>query len=718
MIAPGTELLHYRLIEPLGEGGMGVVWRAHDQKLDREVAIKLLPESFANDPERRSRFTREAKAVASLNHPNIVTLFSVEEADSTFFIVMELVPGGSLATRIPPQGLPLEQFLELAIPIADAISMAHARGIIHRDLKPSNILVTNAGVVKILDFGLALHRTTQTLAAKAADSTATMLPEEGIVGTLSYSSPEQIRGESLDHRSDIFSLGVVFYEMVTGRLPFEGTTAAEVIAAILRDRPRPADEWRPVPRGLGGIISHCLEKDVQRRTQSAADLRHELQQLRSGSGSLRQEFGSSIAVLSFRDLSREKDQEYFCEGIQEEIIHSLSRIAGLHVASRTSALRFKGAAADSREIGRCLRVSTLVEGSIRKSGNRLRISTQLIDAENGYHLWSESYDREMTDVFQIQEEIALQILGALQVKLSPTEIDAMQKAPTRDVQAFDYYLRGRKFYFQYTRRDVEFALQLFSRAIELDAQYARAWAGLADCWSYIYLYAERTEPARQEADRASCQAVQLEPESAQAQASRGLALSLSRREVEAERAFETAIRLDAHLFEAYYFYARHAFARGQLEKTVELYEKAMQVRPEDYQAPLLVAQTYDALGRPADARAARSRGILLAEESLVANPRDVRALYMAANGLVALGELEKGRKWAQDATALAPQDSMVLYNAGCIYALAGDAEPAIACLEMSVKNGLSQKGWFEHDSDLDSLRNHPRFQALMKEVVQ
>jgi non-specific serine/threonine protein kinase len=718
MIASGTRLLHYRLIEPLGHGGMGIVWRAQDERLDRQVAVKILPESFADDPERRSRFAREAKAVAALNHPNIVTVFSVEEAGRTLFIVMELVTGGSLATHIPPNGLSLEPFLELAIPLAEAVSIAHARGIIHRDLKPSNILLTNTGTVKILDFGLALYRPPKTFAADATDSTVTMMPEEGVFGTISYTSPEQIRGEPLDHRSDIFSLGVVYYEMATGRLPFEGTTAADVIAAILRDQPRPADEWNAaLPRGLGIIIGNCLEKDAQHRTQSAVDLRHELEQLRSGGASLRDEFGSSIAVLPFSDLSREKDQEYFCEGIQEEIINSLSRIAGLHVASRTSALRFKGTAVDSREMGRSLRVSALVEGSIRKSGNRLRISTQLIDAENGYHLWSETYDREITDVFQIQEEIARQILEALQVKLSPTQIGAMQRVPTSDVQAYDYYLRGRKFYFQYTRRDVEFALQLFSRAIELDPRYALAWAGLADCWSYIYLYAERTEAARQQADRTSCRAVQLDPESAQAHSSRGVALSLTQRDAEAEQAFETAIRLDADLFEAYYFYARHAFAQGQLEKAVEMYEKAMQVRAEDYQAPLLVAQTYDVLGRTADARTARTRGVRLAEESLIANPRDARALYMAANGLVALGEREKGRKWAQDALALAPQDPMVLYNVGCIYALSGDAEQAIACLEFSVRNGLSQKGWFEHDSNLDSVRDHPRFRMLMKEVV-
>jgi TolB-like protein/Flp pilus assembly protein TadD len=429
-----------------------------------------------------------------------------------------------------------------------------------------------------------------------------------------------------------------------------------------------------------------------------------------------QESGASIAVLPFTDISQEKNQGYFCEGMAEEIINALSRVKGLRVASRTSAFHFKPGAADSRQIGRRLGVSTLLEGSVRKSGNCLRIAVQLTDAESGYQLWAERFDREMSDVFAIQDEIARNIVQALQVTLTPEEQGALQKALTRDVQAYDYYLRGRKFYYHYNRRDVEFAIQFFSRAVELDPAFVLAHAGLADCWAYLYLYAERSEKARREADTASLRAVELDPASAQAQASRGVSLSLSRRDDEAQRAFEAAIRLDPNLFEAHYFYARHSFVRGELEKAVHYYEQAMRVRPEDYQAPLLVAQICDDLGRSEDARTCRQRGIRNAEEHLKLNPEDARAVYMAANGLAALGEQERARQWAQRALTMEPDEPMLLYNVGCIYSLLRSPEEALDCLERAVRNGLTQKGWFEHDSNLDPLRHHPRFQQLLRQL--
>jgi serine/threonine protein kinase/Flp pilus assembly protein TadD len=707
---------NYRLIEKLGEGGMGVVWKAHDLKLDRDVAVKFLPEGAVGDPERRAFFEREAKAVAALCHPNIVTIFAVAEAEGATFFTMELVDGQPLSKLIEPEGVSLDRFLELALPLTGAVAAAHARGIIHRDLKPQNIMIDSTGTIKILDFGLArILPPLPRVLGRDEDSTATL--DADFAGTIAYMSPEQLRSQPLDHRTDIFSLGIVLFEWATGRLPFGGETGPERIAAVLKDEPRSAAQLNPrLPRQIDRILRHCLEKEPRYRMASAQDLREELESLRQAAADGRGPELPSIAVLPFADMSREKDQGYFCDGIAEEIINALCRIQGLRVASRTGSFQFKDAAADLREIGNALRVDSILEGSVRKSDNRLRITVQLIEAARGYHLWSESYDRELRDVFSIQQEIARNVVRSLRVTLSPQEKGALAEIPTSQVQAYDYYLRGRSFYYRYGRHDIEFALQLFSRATELDPEYALAHAGLADCWSYIYLYSERKDTVRLQAETSGRRAVELAPGSAQAQASLAVALSLGSHKEEAQTAFERAIQLDPTLFEAWYFYARHAFAGGDMPKAASLYEEAMRVRPEDFYSPLLVAQVYQELGRPEDARAARERGVALVEKHIDLHPDDARALYMGANGLVALGEKAKGLDWARRARRIDPDDPMLLYNLGCIHALAGDLEDAIDCLERAASGGLLQKGWYEHDGDLDALRGHPRFKALLERM--
>jgi len=427
---------------------------------------------------------------------------------------------------------------------------------------------------------------------------------------------------------------------------------------------------------------------------------------------------TSIAVLSFSDMSPQKDQEYFCDGIAEEIINSLMQIGGLRVASRTSSFAFKGKSEDIRTIGKKLGVMTVLEGSVHKAGDQLRIMAQLIDAENGYHLWSERFDRQLKDIFAVQEEISRSIARILKITLSPGERDAIGRVPTIDLGAYDYYLRGKQFFHQYKRKGIEFALRMFSQAIELDPNYSLAWAGISDCRSFLYLYAGSHQVHREQAIAASRKAIDLDPKSAEAYASRGVALSLNSEYEEAEQALATAIRLGPRLFEAYYFSARVAFVQGKLERAAELYEKASEVNPQDYQSPLLVAQIYDDLNRHEAAADSRRKGVLAVEARLRLNPDDGRALYMGANGLVALGEHEKGLEWARQALELDPADPMLLYNVACIYSLAGQVEDAIDCLERSVRNGLTEKRWLEHDSNLDPLRQHARYHDLLKYMDQ
>jgi TolB-like protein/cytochrome c-type biogenesis protein CcmH/NrfG/predicted Ser/Thr protein kinase len=711
---------HYRILEQLGEGGMGRVYLAEDDRLGRRVALKLLPPEVAGDPDRRQRFEREARSLAALDHPGIVTVFAVEENDGHRFFTMERVAGRNLDALIPPDGLELERFFAFAAPLAEALGAAHEKGITHRDLKPTNVMVTDDGRVKVLDFGLAKA---PPLGDASDDRTETLTEAGRLVGTLPYMAPEVARGLPADPRSDVFSLGVVLYQMVTGRRPFTGDSPADLLSTILRDAPPPLGELRPdLPEPLRRLILGCLEKDPRRRPQSGLDLRNRLEELRRQPASSTAggeaaapapEPGRSIAVLPFTDMSPEGDQEYFCDGIAEELINALTKIEGLRVAPRTASFQFRGAAHDLREVGRRLRVDTVLEGSVRKAGERLRITAELVDVAAGYDLWSSRYDRRLHDIFEIQDEIAANIVRALQLTLAPGVRRAIGEPPTRVVDAYDYYLRGRKFYNQYRRLGMELALRMFARAIELDTGFALAWAGTADCRAFLYAHAGHHEEQLEEALEASRRALELDPSSAAVRASRAVVLSFGDHPEAADEAFEAALRLDPNLFEATYYYARHCFAQGHFEKAVALYERAAELRPEDYQTPLLMAQVYDDLHRPEDAAAARRRGIRLAEDHLELNPDDNRALYMGANGLVALGERERGLEWARRARELDPEDSMMLYNLACIYSLAGEVESAIECLETCLHHGFSHRDWIEHDSNLDAARHHPRYRPLL-----
>jgi len=711
----GQKISHYTILEKLGEGGMGAVYAAEDAHLDRKVALKVLPASMASDPDRLGRFEREAKMVAALNHPNIVTIFSVEESEGNRFITMELVEGRSLDALISGSGLPLEKFLEIALPLADALSAAHQRGITHRDLKPANIMVSDDDRVKILDFGLAKLHLEATAGDGNEDATQALTQEGVVMGTIPYMSPEQVQAKPVDHRTDIFSLGVIFYEMTTGRRPFGGDSSADLISSILRDAPRPVNEIKvDLPNHLGRILKRCMEKDPDRRYQTALDIRNEIEELQQEARTTKLEEAPSVAVLPFADMSPKKDQDYFCEGIAEELINGLGRIQNLRVASRTSAFNYKEAASDIREIGESLNVSTILEGSVRKAGDHLRITAQLVNVADGYRLWSDRYDREMKDVFAIQDEIAESIVEALEVTLSPKERRAIQNVATRDVAAFDYYLKGRKYFYEMSRRSFEFAREMYSKSIELDPNYALAFAGIADCCSLLYQYADSSEENQRQAEDASKKALELDPELAEAHASRGLALSIGKKYDLSEEHFEQAISLNPKLFEAYYFYARDCLAQGKLAKSGQLFEKAIEVRPEDYQAPLLLRQVLIGMGASRNVTdQALRKALKIVEKHIELNPDDARAHYLGACALMETGEKKKALQWANRAMAIDPEEPAILYNVACVYSIAGEVEAAISYLEQAVNAGFGYREWLENDSDLDALRENSRFQALI-----
>ena len=466
-LTPGATLGPYTLRAELGHGGMGVVYTAHDPRLDRQVAIKVLPPDLTRDETAKQRFLQEAKAASALDHPNICTIYEINETDDgQLYLVMAYYEGETLKERIDRGALAVDEAVDIATQVGQGLSKAHAAGIVHRDIKPANLIVTADGVVKILDFGLAKLAGTE-----GVTQTGTT------VGTVAYMSPEQARGEEVDHRTDIWSLGVVLHEMLSGQPPFQGENLLAISGAIQRDSP-------PVLTGdsssLSGVVSGALHKSQSQRYQAVTDLLGGLRTATASEGAAPSEPDvPSIAVLPFADMSPGKDQDYFCEGLAEELIDALAQLAGLRVVARTSAFQFRGKGHDLREVGEKLKVKTILEGSVRKAGNRLRINAQLINAEDGYHLWSERYDRDLDDVFAIQDEIARSVTDKLKVTLLGEDEAPLVTRPTDNLEAYNLYLKGRYHFLRVTGPAFKKSLECFNQALAVDPTYARAHAGIA-----------------------------------------------------------------------------------------------------------------------------------------------------------------------------------------------------------------------------------------------
>jgi serine/threonine-protein kinase len=554
----GTTISHYEVLEKLGEGGMGAVYKARDLQLGRFVAIKVLLGSSRDSTDQRARFIQEARAASSLNHPNIITIHDIVTVEQGECIVMEFVPGRTLGDVIKAERIPTVDCLKLAMQIADALAAAHGIGIVHRDLKPANVMVTPEGRAKVLDFGLAklagddrgavdFGETDSTMSIHVSDRPKTA--EGAIIGTVAYMSPEQAEGRKVDSRSDIFSFGSVLYEMCTGEKAFHGNTGLATLTAVLRDNPRDiALTGSDSPPELQEVVARCLRKDPDQRYQAMQDAMNALEQIYfAGRSGILQPLGDvsrragpqprtipSIAVLPFLNLSSDKENEYFSDGLAEEIINALTKIENLRVTARTSAFAFRGQQQDIRQIGETLHVANVLEGSVRKAGNRVRISVQLIDAGNDNNLWSERYDREMTDVFEIQDEISQAIVAKLKVRLatpsSPGGVVAgapLIKRYTENLDAYNLYLKGRFELYKMTREGLDASKRLFQEAIRLDPNYALAHDGLAYCWySEGFLGFIAPKEAMPRAKAAVRRAIELDESVAEAHATLGVILAL------------------------------------------------------------------------------------------------------------------------------------------------------------------------------------------------
>ena len=706
----------YSIDRELGRGGMATVYLAQDSKHDRVVALKVLHPDLAASlgPD---RFLREIKLAARLNHPHILPLFDSGSADGMLYYVMPYVEGESLRERLDrDKKLPIDEAIRLAQGIASALDYAHRQGIVHRDVKPENVMLYE-GMPMVMDFGIAK--------AVSAAGSETLTQTGMMVGTPAYVSPEQAAGEiNLDGKSDQYSLACMLYEMISGERPFAGNSPQSIMAKRFTETPKPLQELRSsVPASVDWAVTKAMSTETSGRFATSAQF---AQALVSGNLSTPTDTDTlpktsvsqakSVAVLPFANMSADAENEYFADGMAEEIINALSKIQGLRVASRTSSFAFKGKNEDIGDIGKKLKVSTVLEGGVRKMGNRLRITAELVNVADGYHLWSERYDREIEDVFAIQDDISQAIVKALRVILSEGEKKAIENKPRTNIQAYDYYLRGRQFFHQLRRRSLEYARQMFNKAIELDPDYALAYTGVADSSSLLYTYFDARDFNLRQADKASKKALELEPGLAEAYVSRGIVTSLTHQFAEAEEAFTKAMKLEPKLFEAAYWYGMGLMAEGRFEDAIKMFDRASNLRPEDYQSAHFMGQAYKSLGKHEEKELQMRRGLQLMEGSLELNPDDARAANLAAGVFASLGEAEPAVKYAERSLAIDPEDPMLLYNVACMYSSLGRIDQAITCLERAVDKGFGHKEWIDNDPDLDPIRDNPKYQSIVDAI--
>jgi serine/threonine protein kinase/cytochrome c-type biogenesis protein CcmH/NrfG len=724
----GKDIGKYHVAAQLGSGGMGVVYRAQDTVLGRTVALKFLPPQSAGNPALLDRFLREARASAALNHPHICTIHETGEFEGQPFLVMECIDGESLKARIERGAVPVDELLTLAIQIVDGLDAAHQKGITHRDIKPANIFISSSGQAKILDFGLAKLTEVQGMTARGDDATAASahLTQPGsTVGTIAYMSPEQARGEPLDARTDIFSVGAVFYEMATGHVAFEGATSAVIFDNILHGTPRPPLQFNPkLPPELERIINKALEKDRDLRYQSASELRSDLKRLKRDLDSSAKQHAvkdsaetlpsargeKSVAVLYFENLSGTKDDEYFRDGMTEDIITELSKIARLRLFPRSEVLSYRDKPVTAPHVGQQLNAQYVLEGSIRRAGSRVRITAQLVETSTRHSVWAERYDRQLEDLFAIQDEIARSIAQALRITLSPQEERVIARKPTDNPIAYDFYLRGRS----YTRRfELDFALHMMEQAIKLDPNFALAYVGIGWICGVIIEFRDK-DPKWMAKGVAACdKALNLEPQLPEALAARARLFFAEGKYEDAIKYARTAIALKPDCDGAYDALGRALFSSDRHAEAAEIVDRAIEVNGDDYNLFIPYYNALMLLGQTDRARAVGMRHAAVLERQLELNPDDVRARILLASRYAETARPDDAVQHLQIAAALRPNDTNVLYNAACTYGLLQRKREALDALRQAFDAGFRNLGWASRDPDLSCLHGDPEFEALV-----
>jgi len=751
----GTRLSRYRILEQIGAGGMGVVYRAHDERLQRDVAIKVLSPGWLADEEARHRFRREALALSRLSHPGIAVIHDFDRHENTDFLVMEFIRGMTLDRRVADGALPADEVVSIAIQAAEALACAHELGVVHRDLKPANLLITPEGRVKVLDFGLA-----RLLDPAALPGVSAMLTDaRSTVGTLAYMAPEVLGGGTADARSDLYSLGVVMYEMTTGRRPFGGGTALALMYEVLNATPpAPRELNTDVPAALEAVMLRAMERDPERRFASAADLMRELRAISGPAGSTAGREASpagaprggaarieSLAVLPLENLSGDPGQEYFADGLTEALIGDLARIGSLRVISRTSVMRFKGVRKSLPEIARELNVDGIVEGSVVRGGDRVRITAQLIDARADSHLWSEKYERPMSDILALQSDVAGAIAREVQAKLSPDAKVRLASPRRVDPEAFEAYLRGRYCWNRRTDDDLRRSMDFFREAIDKDPSYALAYSGLADVHNLMgFFYISPPADSFAVARAIALQALEIDSDCADAHNSLGYARLYHDWDWEgSERSFRTALEINPGSGIIHVWYANLLAARGRFGEALAVGKKARELDPLSVVANHVVGwilylmrrheESFELMRARLEVDRSWAYGFVWSAWPLQEMGRHAQALELLERMMTLSGGSPLARASLARGLALAGrpaeartllteliEESSTQYVSPLLIALVhsalGEADPAFRWLDRACEDRSHWLVFLDVDACFDSLRADPRFAVLRERV--
>jgi serine/threonine protein kinase/tetratricopeptide (TPR) repeat protein len=743
----GTRLGPYLVLGPLGAGGMGEVYRARDERLEREVAIKVLPERLRESREALARFEREAKAVAALSHPGVLTLFDIGTEGGLAYAVTELLEGETLRVRLATTSLPWPKAVEIAAAVADGMAAAHQRGIVHRDLKPENIFLTTDGRVKILDFGLA--RIEPAFQASTVAPTLTPAPTEPgtVMGTVGYMSPEQVRGQEADARSDIFSFGCVLYELVTGTRAFRATTGV-TIAAILRDEPAdPAGSGKPIPADLSRLIVHCLEKNADERFQSFRDLAFGLRAVMNAEVTTKTSSGGrrpidSLAVLPFANQSGDPDAEYLSDGIAESILQALSRLSGLRVMARTTLSRYRHKDVDPLEVGRELSVRGLVTGRVFHRGESLAVKCELVDTRDGSLLWAETYNRKLSDILEIEEEISREISEKLRLRITGEEAEGLARRATESTEAHRLYLRGSFFMNKRSAEGLLRGIADFQKAIEEDPGYALPYAGIAECYDMLGFYGHlRPSDAFPKAKAAATRALQLDAKLAEARAALGVARFYYDRDwPAAEAEFRRAIADRPAYAAVHQFYGIFLAAMGRFDEAEAEVARAEEADPLSLPAKTstgftrFIARRYEAsvigIGAALEIdptfvplwhvliwsqlyAGAAGKAIEAGERAAELSGRAGFFVSTLAYAYAASGKADLAREALTELAAIGERQYLSAYQMALIHLALGDRERAFELLETAFRDHDWQLVLLRSDPRVDAIRQDPRFPGLL-----